>query len=66
MTKKQKEIIAYLHAADAELRKAMVIAGNLKMIRVTESIAESQVDLDDAITHAEVGYRKKDEKGVDK
>jgi NAD-dependent SIR2 family protein deacetylase len=27
MTKKQKEIIAHLHAADAELRKAMVIAG---------------------------------------
>ena len=59
MTKKQKEIIAHLHAADAELRKAMVIAGKLKMIHVTGSIVESQWNLDEAITLAEVGYRKK-------
>jgi len=54
-----KAIIAHLHAADKELRKAMVLAGNSGLVLVTNPIREVQFSLDDALTRAEVFSKKK-------
>jgi len=62
MTKVQtaaKGIIAHLHAADKELRKAMVLAGDSGLMPVTHPIREAQFSLDDALTRAEVFGKKK-------
>lgn len=42
----------HLHAADKELRLAMRIAGDAKMVLVTNDIRESEWYLDEALAHA--------------
>ena len=42
----------HLHAADKELRAAMVIAGEADMRLVTNDIRESEWHLDEALSHA--------------
>ncbi len=60
LTKKQKDIIAHLRAADVELRKAMVMADDRGFI--TRAIHDSEWHLDEAITRTETKstfeYRK--------
>ena len=70
MTKVQtvtKGIIAHLHAADKELRKAMVLAGDNKVLHanmrlITYDILDSESHLDDALFRAEAMLPKKSSK----
>jgi len=50
-----------LHAADAELRMAMMMAGDAEMPMVTDAIRESQWHLDEALAKVE-RYPKKSKK----
>jgi bifunctional N-acetylglucosamine-1-phosphate-uridyltransferase/glucosamine-1-phosphate-acetyltransferase GlmU-like protein len=67
MTVKQT-IIEHLHAADKELRKAMVLAGGmvlkgqLSMNLVTNDIQESEWYLDEALAHTQAHAKAVDEK----
>lgn len=46
---KSKAIASHLHAADVELRKAMVLAGEAGWNLVTSDIRDAEASLDDAL-----------------
>jgi hypothetical protein len=63
---KTEFIIAQLHEADSHLRTAMVAAGGMKMVLVTNDIRDAEFCLDDAIARVESYAKVASEKKLKK